>query len=152
MRLTRLPLFGAVFLAAALSSASAQEAAEKAPAEAKPAAAQKSAGEKKARAREKEREALAKGWRRVIIQPNGWGHTKETAVADLERVMNLYEDKPGYRRDNYVAVVYVGRNKWQADGRCSYLAPPTVKPATKERRLQRKNKSTVSGAIGSKTR
>ena len=92
------------------------------------------------------------GWKRVTIQPNGWGQTKAQAVKDLDRVMKLYEKKPGFRRDNYVAVVYVGRNKWQADGRCTYLAPPTVKPATAESRTARKNRNVTPGGFSRKVR
>ena len=92
------------------------------------------------------------GWRRVIIQPNGWGQTKAQAVADLDRVMAWYEHRPGFKRDNYVAVVYVGRNKWQADGRVSYLAPPTIKPKTEEKRRAAKNPNVISRSAASKTR
>jgi hypothetical protein len=60
---------------------------------------------------------------RVIIQPNGWGTNPQSAIKDLDRVMGFYSDLPGFRRDRYYKVIEIGRGKFQADGRCSYLAP-----------------------------
>jgi hypothetical protein len=60
---------------------------------------------------------------RVVIQPNGWGTTPQKATLDLERVMRLYKDKQGFKRDRYVGIVHFARNSYQADGRCSYLVP-----------------------------
>jgi len=156
MRLFRLPLVSALSLVAMLACAPAEETAKKEAADTKKPAGKEAAQPEKKDAKGAKKDDAAKGkyagWRRVIIQPNGWGQTKKQAISDLDRVMKHYEHRPGFRRDNYVAVVYVGRNKWQADGRCSYLAPPTVRPETKKRRIERKNKATQSGAIGSKTR
>jgi hypothetical protein len=83
---------------------------------------------------------------RVVIQPNGWGRTPAAATADLDRVMAIYKDFPGFQRDAYVAVVQVGRNMYQADGRCSYFAPS--RPATEPTRPAVRNVS--SGAFSSK--
>lgn len=60
---------------------------------------------------------------RVIIQPNGWGNNAASAIRDLDRVMRIYEERPGFRRDRYVKIIEIGRGKFQSDGRCSYLAP-----------------------------
>ncbi len=71
-----------------------------------------------------ESDLIAKGWRRVIIQPNGWGMTREQAIRDLDRVMRLYENEPGFRRYDYVSLVRISKRRYQSDGRCSFLAPP----------------------------
>lgn len=76
-------------------------------------------------------------WSRVVIQPNGWGRTPQSATKDLDRVMRIYEDQPGFRRDKYVAVVKVGRNMYQADGRCSYLVPK--KPQAQRKKARNSN-------------
>lgn len=60
---------------------------------------------------------------RVVIQPNGWGNNPASARRDLDRVMRIYEGKPGFRRDRYTKIIEIGRGKYQCDGRCSYLAP-----------------------------
>jgi hypothetical protein len=63
-------------------------------------------------------------WKRVTIQPNGWGATPEAARQDLDRLMDLYAKLPGFQRDDYVAIVPIAKGVYQSDGRCSYLAPP----------------------------
>ncbi len=70
-----------------------------------------------------EREALAAGWSRVVIQPNGWGANPAEATRDLDRVMGIYTNQPGFRQDAYVKIIPISKNVFQADGRCSYLAP-----------------------------
>lgn len=66
---------------------------------------------------------------RVLIQPNGWGHTPERAIADLERVMRIYQDKPGFIRHPYKKVIHFSRNLYQCDGQCSYLVKRGLRPS-----------------------
>lgn len=146
MPVIRLSLCLALSLALLPAGAVAQETASPTP-EKKEATSTKKKKTQKAEAKGK-----YAGWRRVIIQPNGWGKTKAQAVKDLDRVMAWYEHRPGFRRDNYVAVVYVGRDMWQADGRVSYLAPPTIKPKTEKKRRSAKNPNVISRSVGSKVR
>lgn len=85
-------------------------------------------------------------WSRVVVQPNGWGRTPEAATKDLDRVMRIYEDQPGFKRDRYVAVVKVGRNMYQADGRCSYLVPKKKQAI----RRKAKNQNVAAGGFARK--
>lgn len=107
----------------------------------------------KAKTKDKAKAAKAHAWctadgplSRVTIQPNGWGRTPAEATRDLDRVMSFYEKLPGFRRDRYVAVVHVGRDMYQADGRCSYLVPK--KPAAKGPAPQ--NTNVASGGFARK--
>jgi len=86
--------------------------------------------------------AAEKKQTRFICQPNGWGCTPEMAVSDLDRVMSLYDHEPGFRRDNYVSLIQIGKNVWQADGRCSFLGAPV--PASAPRFLP---PHVVTGAV-----
>lgn len=70
---------------------------------------------------------------RVVIQPNGWGFSAEQATRDLERVMRLYDQRPGFVRDDYVGVVRFTDRHYQADGRCSYLVPKATLPSSSRR-------------------
>ncbi|MEM9444232.1 MAG: hypothetical protein AAGA18_02670 [Verrucomicrobiota bacterium] len=60
-------------------------------------------------------------WVRVLIQPNGWGRTPEAAIADLERVMRIYQNKPGFILYDYKKVIAFSKYLYQCDGQCSYL-------------------------------
>ena len=67
-----------------------------------------------------------------LFLPNGWGNTPESATADLDRVIAVFADRPGFRRFDYIKVVQVGRGVYEADGMCTWDAKTAVSPATRK--------------------
>ncbi len=65
---------------------------------------------------------------RCYAYPNGWGSTPEAARKDLDRVMDIYKDRPGYFRHSYVKVVPVSKTQYEADGCVSFFAPDAKLP------------------------
>jgi len=62
-----------------------------------------------------------------LFLPNGWGSTPAQARLDLDRVMAIDADKPGFYRYPYVKIVQVGRNSYEADGMCTWNAADVLR-------------------------
>ncbi|SDU28154.1 hypothetical protein SAMN05444156_3041 [Verrucomicrobium sp. GAS474] len=67
-----------------------------------------------------------------LFLPNGWGNSPEAATADLDRVIAVFVDRPGFRRFDYIKVVAVGRGIYEADGMCTWDAKTAISPATRK--------------------
>ena len=83
------------------------------------------------------------GYTWFLCQPNGIGETPEKAERDLKtRILPYYQrvygDKPGFTIFADVAIVHMGRNLYQADGRCGWYVPrvKTSDPRAVGRKMQ----------------
>lgn len=78
--------------------------------------------------------AYRKDKSRFYAYPNGWGGTPEAARKDLERVLAIYKDRPGYKIHDYVRIVPIARGVYQADGCCSFEVKPALVAGSSRRK------------------